>query len=70
MKVKITHTTQYLIGTRDIKEGDIYDVVSTGISESKSGKKLYLIYSKNGLATVMYVDEVEEILPKPKKLKP
>ena len=69
MKIKIIKTHQYLIGTRDIKENDKYDVISKGFSESKK-MKTYLIDSKNGLATIIYEDEAEEIIPKAKKLKP
>lgn len=68
MKIKITKTTQYLIGTRDIQVGDTFKVISTGFSESKK-KNFYLIYSKNDKATIIYGDEAEEIIPKTKKLK-
>ena len=61
-KIKITSCSSYLTETRGIKVGDVFPVITTGISENKSRKQpnFYLVEVDNK-PIVIYFDEAELI---------
>ena len=59
LKVKILITSDYLLQTRNLKIGQIHNVIKVGQSAEKSKGTCYLIEPVKGKPIVMYDNEVE-----------
>lgn len=47
--------------TREIKKGDVLDVVEESKSDEYPNRHYYFVYGRNGKPTVFYTHEVEVI---------